>query len=88
MKAAVLAALFLSGCSTLVPVKQTWPEAPTMLMERCPPLKQLDKDQNTLRDLLIVVIENYAAYYHCAGKTQSWQDWYNQQQRIFKEVNR
>lgn len=89
MKAvAVAVILLLAGCATPVPVKQTWPEAPTVLMEQCPQLKQLGADQGTLRDLLMVVIENYAAYYHCAGRTQSWQEWYRQQQKIFTEANK
>jgi hypothetical protein len=85
-----LAALItmLAGCSTTVPVKQRWPDAPAALQERCPPLKQLDKDQNTLRDLLMVMIDNYAVYYSCAGRAQGWQDWYMEQKKIFEDSNK
>jgi hypothetical protein len=41
-----------------------------------------------MKDLLMTVIENYAAYYHCSSKTQSWQDWYREQQKIFEQVNK
>lgn len=86
--AAVLAVLMLSGCSVLVPVKQKWPEAPASLQEKCAPLKELSKDQTALKDLLMVMIDNYAAYYVCAGRTQGWQDWYTQQRKIFTEANK
>lgn len=84
----VLAVLMLSGCSVLVPVKQKWPEAPASLQEKCAPLKELSKDQTQLKDLLMVMIDNYAAYYVCAGRTQGWQEWYQQQQKIFTEANK
>lgn len=84
----VLAVLMLSGCSVLVPVKQKWPEAPASLQEKCAPLKELSKDQTALKDLLMVMIDNYAAYYVCAGRTQGWQEWYQQQQKIFTEANK
>lgn len=89
MKTLVLAAaLVLVGCSTPVPVRQSWPEAPVEIMERCAPLKQLETDKGTMRDLLLTVIDNYAAYYHCSTKTQTWQDWYRAQKKIFEEANR
>lgn len=81
-------AVALTGCSTLVPVKPKWPDAPPALQEQCPPLKELSKDQTALRDLLMVMIDNYAAYYVCAGRTQGWQDWYQQQQKIWQSTNK
>ena len=77
----------LTGCTTPVPVKQTWPQAPSEIQEPCAPLKQLDS-KATMRDLMMTVIDNYAAYYHCSSKTQTWQDWYRAQQKIFQEVNK
>lgn len=85
---ALIITALLAGCSTPVPVKQRWPESPTVLMERCPPLKQMTAEQNTMRDLLMTVIENYAVYYSCSDRVTSWQDWYNQQKKIFEESNR
>ena len=84
----LLAVLLLSGCSVLVPVKQKWPDAPATLQERCPPLKELGKDQTTMRDMLMVMIDNYAAYYVCAGRTQGWQEWYQEQKKIQEQANK
>ncbi len=83
----VLITVMLTACATPVPVKQTWPAAPTEIQQPCPPLKQLESSA-TMKDLLMTVIENYAAYYHCSSKTQSWQDWYREQQKIFEQVNK
>ena len=82
----VIAALLLAGCSTPVPVKQTFPVAPAILLERCPDLLQIDDGKNSLRDMLKVVIQNYALYYQCAEKTHGWQDWYVEQKKIYENV--
>ena len=84
----MIAVLTLTGCSVLVPVKQKWPDAPAVLQEPCAPLKELGKDQNTLRDLLTVMIDNYAAYYVCSGRTQGWQQWYQDQKKIREQANK
>jgi|688.fasta_scaffold1560267_2 hypothetical protein len=86
--AVLLIAVAVSGCSTLVPVKQKWPDAPAALQEKCPQLKELGKDQTTLRDLLMVMIDNYAAYYACAGRAHGWQDWYQEQKKIRDQANK
>lgn len=87
MKALALAlAVALAGCTTTVPVKQEFPVAPTILLERCPDLLTIDDGKNSLRDMLKVVIQNYALYYQCAEKTHGWQDWYTQQRRIHNSV--
>ena len=80
------AALTLSGCALFqkpVPVKQEFPVAPAILLERCPDLMQIDDGKNSLREMLKIVIQNYALYYQCAEKTHGWQDWYNQQRKIY-----
>lgn len=76
-------AILLSACSTVVPVKQEFPVAPQVLMEKCPDLMTIDDGKNSLRDMLKAVIQNYAFYYQCAEKTASWQEWYNAQKKIF-----
>lgn len=86
--AVIIAAALLSGCATPVPVKQKWPDAPAALQERCPQLKELGKEQGTLKDLLMVMIDNYAVYYVCAGRTQGWQDWYQEQKKIQDQANK
>ena len=87
MKSVVVAViLFLTGCTTVVPVQQEFPVAPAMLLQRCPDLLQIDDGKNSLRDMLKVVIQNYSLYYQCAEKTHGWQDWYGEQKRIFESV--
>ncbi len=82
---ALVFVLFLSACSTVVPVKQEFPVAPQILLERCPDLMQIDDGKNTLREMLKVVIQNYATYYQCAEKTHGWQNWYSEQKKIFEK---
>lgn len=86
MKAVALAlTLMLAGCTTTVPVKQEFPVAPAILLERCPDLLTIDDGKNSLRDMLKIVIQNYALYYQCAEKTHGWQDWYQQQRKIYSK---
>lgn len=86
MKSVILAfCVMLAGCTTVVPVKQQFPVAPGILLERCPDLLTVDDGKNSLRDMLKVVIQNYSLYYQCAEKTHGWQDWYNQQRQIFNK---
>lgn len=87
MKALIFSlAVVLVGCSTAVPVKQEFPVAPAVLLERCPELLVVDDGKNSLRDMLKTVIQNYSLYYQCAEKTQGWQEWYQQQKRIHDSV--
>ena len=80
----LLATLLISGCSTVVPVTQTWPEAPGKLsIEPCPQLQKLP-DTPQLSDVAKTVTNNYTSYYECAVKLETWQEWYRQQQIIFK----
>lgn len=86
MKSAVIVlALMLSACTTVVPVKQEFPVAPSILLERCPDLLTIDDGKNSLRDMLKIVIQNYSLYYQCAEKTHGWQDWYQEQRRIYNK---
>ena len=80
--------LLLGACSTPVPVRQEFPVAPAALLERCPDLLTVDDGKNSMRDMLKVVIQNYALYYQCAEKTHGWQDWYGQQKKIHEGVNK
>lgn len=85
---AVAAVLVLSACATPVPVKQSFPVAPAALLERCPDLLTIDDGKNSMRDMLKVVIQNYALYYQCAERTHGWQDWYGEQKRIHESANK
>lgn len=77
--------LLLSGCSTVVPVTQRFPQAPSTLLQQCEQLKEVAKDAN-LVDLTKVVVENYSKYYQCSILVEGWQEWYKIQQEIYKEL--
>lgn len=77
--------LLLSGCSTVVPVTQKFPQAPEILLQQCPPLKELQQDASLI-DLTKVVVENYTKYYECSVLLEGWHDWYRKQREIYKEL--
>lgn len=79
--------LILSGCSTTVPVKVKFPDAPKTLMEPAPSLKLLDESQKQeLSDLLENTAENASRYYELREKYKNWQKWYQEQRKLFEEV--
>ena len=74
--------LFLSGCTTVVPVTQRWPEAPGLQsMQPCPDLKKLENNPQ-LSDVAKTVTHNYTEYYACVVKLEAWQEWYQKQKLI------
>ena len=75
----------LAACSTAVPLTQNFPDAPVMLMEKCPELKTIQGEKVTIVDFTKTVSENYTTYYQCAGRTDAWIDWYQQQKKIWNE---
>lgn len=77
--------LLLSGCSTVVPVTQKFPEAPQVLLEQCKPLKEVTQD-SSLIDLTKVVVENYTQYHLCGELVLGWHQWYKTQREIFKDL--
>lgn len=40
----------------------------------------------TAAELLSTVNQNYATYYEIANRLKAWQDWYNEQKKIFESV--
>jgi ABC-type Fe3+-hydroxamate transport system substrate-binding protein len=78
--------ILLTACSTAVPLTQSFPEAPDMLKEKCPELKIIVGEKVSIVDFTRVVSENYTTYYQCAGRTDAWIDWYNQQKKIWKDM--
>lgn len=82
----LLIALLLSGCSTLVPVKQSFPELPSELAVECPNLKQLPADTKKLSDVVSNVSENYGTYYECQARKEAWVEWYKAQRQIYNGV--
>lgn len=82
MKYAVILALLLSGCSTVVPVTAKFPEPPGRgAMTACPNLQKLN-DGARLSDVANTVTVNYSTYYECAVKADAWQEWYRIQKHI------
>jgi hypothetical protein len=85
MKKYLLILLLLSGCSTVVPVAQKFPQAPEVLQQSCKSLKSAQND-TTLSQLTKTVVENYTEYHQCSGLVDGWREWYVQQKKIFEEL--
>lgn len=84
---AAISLLFLVGCSTAVPVKRTFPEAPAVLKQRCENLKTVERQERILiTDMLKVIVQNYALYHECSLKVEGWNEWYDEQKKIFDSV--
>ena len=79
--------LFLQGCA-VVPVKQKFPEVPPKLTTQCPNLTPADDNTVDITDLLKVIVGNYQLYYECQNKNIGWIEWYNNQKKIFEQVNK
>ena len=82
----VVLAFLITACSTVVPVTQNFPDAPAMLKEKCPELKTIQGEKISIVDFTRTVSENYTTYYQCAGRTDAWIDWYNQQKKIWEQM--
>jgi|LauGreDrversion4_2_1035121.scaffolds.fasta_scaffold3528161_1 uncharacterized protein YcfL len=81
--------LILAGCSTTVPVTIKFPEAPQVLLEKCPPLQTIDKQENvSIIDITKNVTANYTTYYECGVKVENWIEWYNDQKKIFDNIGK
>ena len=79
-------ALVLTACSTPVPVSQRFPDVPKALVERCESLRKIEGDKVAITEMLKVVVQNYGMYYECAAKVDGWNDWYQEQKRIYESV--
>jgi hypothetical protein len=82
----LLVILLLAGCTTTVPVKQKFPNATPELMKKCEKKKKIEGDKVAITDMLKVIVQNYSLYYECSTKVDGWQDWYNEQKKIFDNV--
>jgi len=87
MKKILLISMLLSGCSTVVPVKAKFPEAPDMLMTKCPALAQVKEDAK-LSEIATTVANNYTQYYECAVIVKGWQEWYQIQKNIYENAGK
>ena len=79
--------LCLTACST-VPVTMKFPEAPEVLMEKCPPLKTIEGEKISIIDITKSVTSNYTTYYECSVKIDNWIEWYKDQKKIFDGVSK
>jgi uncharacterized lipoprotein YmbA len=87
MKYSILGlALVLAACSTPVPISQRFPDVPKALVERCESLRKIEGDKVAITEMLKVVVQNYGMYYECAAKVDGWNDWYQEQKRIYESV--
>ena len=82
----IVLAFLITACSTAVPVTQNFPDAPDMLKEKCPELKTIQGEKVSIVDFTRTVSENYTTYHQCAGRTDAWIDWYNQQKKIWEQM--
>jgi len=83
--------LFVTGCSLFkqpVPVVPKFPNATPELMKKCESLKQIEGDKVSIADMLKVVVNNYTLYYECSTKVDGWQDWYNEQKKIYETIKK
>ena len=78
--------MFLVGCATTVPVVAKFPDAPEVLMEKCPTLKTIEGETISIVDYTKAVIANYTLHYECVEKHDAWIEWYNKQKAIFEEI--
>jgi hypothetical protein len=86
-KIVVLTAVLLTGCATVVPVRAKFPDAPELLMQKCPALTKLNDDP-TLSDVAKTVANNYTSYHECAVLVNGWQDWYQIQKNIYENAGK
>ena len=82
----ILLAFLITGCSTTVPVTVKFPNAPELILEKCPKLKTIEGDTVSIIDFTKTVTSNYTAYYECAEKNSAWIEWYQAQKKIFESV--
>ena len=85
MNKLLLSLLFLTGCSTTVPVVMKFPNAPVILTEPCADLIKLNDEAN-LSDVAKTVTGNYNLYHECSLKVDGWIEWHKSQKEIFESV--
>ena len=81
-----LMALLLAGCQTTVPVTMTFPQPPASLMEPAEKLTPLKKDKAELSDIIENANDNAGKYYKLREKYRAWQQWYDEQKKIYEDL--
>ena len=82
----LILALFLVGCSTVVPVKQRFPEADPYMLEPAPALVTLPPDTTELDRLIANSADNYGKYRELVKRYELWQEWYKLQKQNFESA--
>jgi len=83
----IIASIFvLTGCSTGVPVKRTFPEVDAALKTRCPNLALVPATEK-LSEVITVVTTNYSLYKECQLTVELWNKWYEDQKKNFDSVD-
>ncbi len=81
--------LFISGCSLFqkpVPIAPQWPDVPLQLKKKCEELKTIAGEKISVTDMMKVIVENYALHYQCSTKVEGWNEWYEEQKKIYETV--
>lgn len=86
MKYVLILCCILTGCSTVVPVTQKFPDVPESLLTRCDDLNKLNYGAK-LSDVAETVTNNYSMYYKCSAKHEEFVEWYTNQKKIYESVN-
>mgnify|MGYP006282902613 CR=1 FL=1 len=81
----MLIAISLAGCTTAVPIKQTFPSAPEVIMQACPNLELVPVEAVKMSEVLNIIVNNYTKYHECQIKQESWIEWYTSQKKIYEE---
>ena len=81
----ILLVLFVSGCSTTVPVRVKFPPIPEEMNIICAPLKKIPDDAK-LSDIAKTVTDNYKLYQLCSTNNNALLEWITKQKKIFEEV--
>jgi hypothetical protein len=83
-KILLLSLLLLTGCANRPIIKETFPDPPIGIIQKCPDLATVDNDNTAqVSDILSVVTMNYTRYYVCAAAVDAWQNWYTSQKANF-----
>jgi len=82
--AIVVSLLLLTGC-VATPVAREFPAVPAGLTTACNVLVDVPATDK-LSVVLATVTRNYAQYKECSIKVDSWNEWYNEQKKIFDSV--
>lgn len=92
----IICSLLISGCSTVVPVKQKFPTPPEILMKEPKDLNTIGQTKipDTTRDfnettsnvklstVATTISENYGTYYQVVEQLKALQDWINKQKEL------